>query len=332
MYQMSSLSFLMLSFFPPPVELVEPNLSLSFHDGIAAMAFSPDASRLAVSNRQKTIFVWKTTSWELIHEKKGFSTNVNAIAWSPRRNVLIAACTKNDEAKVYHSQLKYLDLEAGKEIKTSILKEGGSNIAITPDGFVLVTVAGFPNTKAHVWDLTTGIIKIAVLDKHHDHVCSAILSPDMQWVATCDGPRVWLWDLTSGKKVWTFGIAHLMGGGEHKVYGMGFCLPENAMIVQQQRMSELIYLDLKTGKERTRKLPGVGRLCAVSQDGTFLATAHPDGGIDLWSTAKLEKLATLTGKDVIGIGKLVISPDGRFLAATNSTLGLRVWAIPKAKP
>jgi len=304
-------------------------IELSCRDGVSVIAFSQDGKTFAFADQRNNVLLWDTSTGKLFRELKGHSNNVKQMGWSPDGKVFTTACTRiNRKSSI--CDIKYWNLENGKELDSIEIREGGAILAISRECSKLVT-GGFPLRTAIVWDLPRKE-KLTVL-AHHDHVRLAVISSDGARLATSDGPRVWLWDPKLGLLLWKFGLEHVdeVEAYRLRVHGLAFSPLDNAVVAQPLKQTHLTYLDIKTGKDRNRALPRPGRFFGFSKDGAFLATAPHEGGIDLWSTAKLEKLATLSAKDVVGIKLLAISPDGRYLAAVNNRNSLWVWDIPKVK-
>jgi WD40 repeat protein len=84
-----------------------------------------------------------------------------------------------------------------------------------------------------------------------------------------------------------------------------------------------------TGQQVAR-LPGGATAGAFSPDGKTLATALPDGTIQLWDAATWKLKGELRGhRDRVSV--LAFTPDGRLLSGGQDTTIL-AWDPTKAKP
>jgi hypothetical protein len=174
------------------------------------------------------------------------------------------------------------------------------------------------------------------------HVWHALLSPDGRTVAVSYHPSgrgffsqraVRLWDVATGKEL------HDLAG--HFDYVVMAFSPDSRTLVtaspalqefaqkQLQRSPNQVYVwDVETGQRvgpLPDGLPSGGVAAAFSPDGRNLATATPDGTIQLWETATWTVRAEYRGhRD--RVTALTFAPDGRLLSGGLDTTVL-AWDV-----
>lgn len=292
--------------------------------GMYSLAFSPDGKLLAVGDGRHNVLVWDVLRGKLLHHLSGHANVVTALAWSQDGKTVIAASTSLGRGHV--SKVEYWDVKTGKEIKTQNIDGGGANRAISAGGSLLVTVGGFPNKIAKVWNLKKNTATI--LKGHKHHVSLAALAADGKKVATSDGERIRIWELPSGKKLATF-----VPKGGKAAERLAFT-PEGKSIVYENRPHGYVhFVDIKTGKRKSVVIRRWITSCfAVSPDGEVVATAAiKKGFVDFWSIKTGKKLASLPANQPLrGIKKMAFSPDGRWLLAGGAVV--HIWEVPKLMP
>jgi WD40 repeat protein len=150
----------------------------------------------------------------------------------------------------------------------------------------------------------------------------AAFSPDGKRLAGADGPRVTVWDLTSGKP------AHEVGHTA-QVWGLAFT-PDGRTIVSGAGPCDnsIRFWDSATGKEmaRCRALPdGIG-LLAVSPDGRLVAAGGYSSVDQLWALPSGKEVRRLDTQDEATYA-LAFSPDGMRLAIGGIRKTLHLWDV-----
>ena len=164
--------------------------------------------------------------------------------------------------------------------------------AISPDCTFIVT-ASF-DRRLRVWDAQTGATR-RVLVGHTDGVTDCVVSPDSSFIVSASlDETVRIWDAQTGELRRTLAA---QWGDER-----------GGWIVQRTARGHLA---------------GV-YACAMSPDGSRIASASSDQTVKLWDTRTGEELHTLSGHTSMVVG-CAFSPDGALLASAGADGALRLW-------
>jgi RNA polymerase sigma factor (sigma-70 family) len=196
-----------------------------------SLAFSPDGKTLAVGgigyrtgnwNGGAIVLVDRQTFREIRRVEK-ISEQVLSLAFSPDGRLLIGGASgERHNGPMPQGGLKFdvnvvhvWEVATGREL----VQFGGSKmwttaLALSPDGRSLVAVGhdefrsgGFPEALS-LWEVASGQER-ARLEPSNGRTCAAAFSPDGKFLATSglfDAIR--LWDLTTGRRVHSFGFGH----------------------------------------------------------------------------------------------------------------------------
>jgi WD40 repeat protein/uncharacterized caspase-like protein len=309
---------------PPVASKERPVLVLQMGhiDGITAVAFSSDGTKVLTGSVDKTARLWHVDSGREIRAFAGHTDRVTSVAFSPDgKRVLTGSNDKT--ARLW---------DAGNGTLIHALQHGSFVRAVTcsPDGNQIVT--GCEDSTARLWDAGTGAEIRAF--KGHMGACTCV-------ALSADGTRLFtgaaftgavdratgaaltarLWDIGNGrllrgfKVLTTFATAPagkgiLMGGGvplrwaphEGPVHAVAIS-PDSKYVLAADTVWEGA-----TGRE-VYKLQGledeVGAV-AFSPDGTQILTAADT--TCLWDAATGKKTQTLGG---INRFRVSYSPDGK---------------------
>jgi len=137
---------------PPPMAEIwdlktakKKEAEIKFDQTVFAVAFSPDASTLAVAGDAKTILLVDANTGKEKRSLKVHQGDVKALAFSPDGKTLASGKFGPDVIRLW-------DVESGQEL-ASLKSKGGmtKSMIFSPDGKTLF-VAGFENT-IEVWDV-----------------------------------------------------------------------------------------------------------------------------------------------------------------------------------
>ncbi len=355
-------------------------LTLPASNTVFSMAFSPDSKLLAVGMVEKqAIVLYELPTGKEQHMLLGHPNLVTALAFSSDGKTLVSASSdvvykpgvppdppletgvalkpRPAKDRTYFSVVKHWDVATWRETQTQRLEGGGLNLALSAHGNRLLTVTGYPNDVAKVWDLATG--KARELRGHTGHVYQGAFSPDGKLAVVCSGSIMKLWDLSTGKACWSAAIYD--GRVVLTTSNLSFS-PDRKTVAIQHMAGSITFWDVATGKQRERGLAG-GRPFCFSPDGKAVAALSgcipephlhdPDPkvgtwylemekvggqdrpvlrrgipGIGLYSVAT-GKLLAAHGKDGVKqeVSHLRFSPDGRFLAAAKGDGTIRIYAV-----
>ncbi|OLP18236.1 hypothetical protein BST81_11805 [Leptolyngbya sp. 'hensonii'] len=220
--------------------------------------------------------------------------------------------------------IKIWDLQAGDLLYTVARQSTREFFVLGSGGSLLVrSPAGDPQ-RAEIRQ--SGELEY-FLYGHEAPIRALALSPDRQWVATGGDDRtIRIWDVQTGKPVWTIGSALTQGTHRGTIAGLVFT-PDHQTLISSSIDSTLKFWNLRTRERpRTLKVQGDVRSLVVSQDGRWLAGSCWRK-IFLWNLATGQLTQTLEGH-AANVWCLSFSPDGKVLASCDSYHPeIKLWAV-----
>ena len=288
-----------------------------------SVCFSPDGRYLATAtgNFGDTAKVWDAATGQQTLTLKGHKGQmglVKGVCFSPDGQRLAGACG-DGTAKVW-------DAATGQEI---VALKGHRlsplTVCFSPDGKSLASACRDGIVK--VWDLATEKETLTIKG-HGSDVTSVCFSPDGRRLASASHfESVKVWDAATGKETLTF-----KGRG-------GFdcvCFSPDGRRLAGAGYADAKVWDATTGQEaftfkggRGRDLiaaPAVndGDCACFSPDGRRLASAFPDGIVEVWDLTGGRGTLTLK-RHGEGIHGICFSPDGRRLASASWDATVKIW-------
>ena len=268
-------------------------------DGVTAVAWSPDGTRIATGSDDGVWVLDAVTGEDLFSLERG--REVGSVAWSPDGTRIATGSDEGVQVWDAVTGKELLSLERGREVWS---------VAWSPDGSRIVTGSTFDGVR--VWDAVTGENVLSL--KHSYRVGSVAWSPDGSRIAICSiFGDVRVWDAVTGEK--------LLSLSGYRVGSVAWS-PDSSRIATGSDEGGVQVWDAVTG-ENVLSLSGyrVGSV-AWSPDGSRIATGS-DEGVQVWDAVTEEELLSLEHGRLVE--SVAWSPDGSRIA-TGSIFGdVRVW-------
>jgi WD40 repeat protein len=191
-----------------------------FHDGVGALAFSHDGTRLAAGfgrpglldpGYDQIVKVWDVASWREMHTLTGLGNTVPMLAFAPDDRTLAAACHDRTVRRWSTATWRELPALRGPGPWQSVAySHDGRTLAAAVDTFGLI----------RLWNAADGRV-IRDLQGHASGVAGLSFAPDGRTLASASKDRtVKLWHLATGRELrtlrghegWVFGLAFAPDG------------------------------------------------------------------------------------------------------------------------
>jgi WD40 repeat protein/serine/threonine protein kinase len=289
---------------------------------VAALAFSPDGTRLAAgihnldyTNEQRKrlggkVKLWDAESGRELFTLKGHARSVNSVLFSPDGKRL-ASGSMDATVKVWNPQ-------TGQELLTlpGHTDYNWPPMAYSPDGRRLAV--GCDNT-VKLWDAQTGQ-ELATLKCLNGYANCLALAEDGRCLAGTRSTSSSYGAQTATVKTWDTrkdreGLTFKVGSGH--IYLLAYS-PDGTRLAALTIDGPKV-LDARTGKEVFALEGHSEEVCslAFSPDGKRLATSSHDKTVKVWDTQTGKELVTKTLAE--GATGVAFSPDGKRLASTSAS-------------
>ncbi len=299
-----------------PVELVLPVGPLP---PVAAVAFSPDGTRLAVGSYGR-VTVWDLTSAKPAQTLTNVLAAVNDVKFSPDGK-LLAVSGGQPSAR---GDLRLFSTTDWKLVHTL----GGhadvvSGVAFSPDGSKLAS-ASFDKT-VRLWSVADGKL-VHTFTGHSDFVYAVAFSPKGDWYATASKDRTGrVIDAATGKGRLTF------SGMDNEVLAVAV-RPDGQQVVTSGLEPQLHWWDATTGERLKRQAghnDGVHEI-AFDKGGKLAASAGADKTVRLWNPQTAAAVRT------VAVGSIVyaVASDaaGKRVAAGAADGTVRLFDVESGRP
>lgn len=251
--------------------------------GFDRLALSPTGNRVAI-NKFTDTHVFESTAvvtgglrtlWKDTDPNRAGCTG-NAIAFSPDGKIL---------AKAYPvSSIRLYDASSGRVIRTLPGLDRPkvcqiSSAAFTPDGRYLVT------STYRVFEVASGKLVRTLADGEAANVnddAEIAISADGKTAAILSDTQLGMWDIGSGRRMWTTKIPDYRIGNQSVAYA-----PDGRYVAVTRGSKPTIRIyDGRSGQEvQALNTPALPTSLAISKDSRRMVSTHADGTISIWQMA-----------------------------------------------
>jgi WD40 repeat protein len=317
-------------------------------NGIFGLSFSPNGQAIATAGADDTVRLWNLNN-QNHHTAIGHTDSLWSVSISPDSKII---ATAGDGATADDQKIRLWNLQ-GQPLATISAKSGDWNriwsLSFSPDGKTIATASSDKTLK--LWNLNGQLLK--TFNGHGNEVIDVSFSPDGKTLATAsyDG-TVKLWQLDRKKRA----------------SSLTFQAEANPKSSSAAARSAIQNPNSADGSELKTLRANAGKVWSVrfSPDAKFIASAHNDGTLKLWSLQgqllktferhnsyitrvrfspdgkilasasrdKTIKLWTLDGRELktlkghaAGVTGLSFSPDGKTLVSTSADSSIRLWSV-----
>jgi WD40 repeat protein len=305
---------------PKVVGLPWPVPQLGRSEEVAAVAWSPDGTRIASGSRRGTISLWSAADGKLLATleeggQKGYVTE-GGVAWSPDGKRIVSGAASRVVELWSAVNGKLLATLKGH---TSVV----NSVAWSPDGTRIAS--GSLDNTVKLWSAADGKLQ-AALEGHTSVVNSVAWSPDGTRIASGSRDKtVKLWSAADGRLLATW------NGCEHEINSVAWS-PDGTRIVTGDANGASKLWSAADGKllARLEGHTSVVNSVAWSPDGTRIASGSRDKTVKLWSAADGKLLATLKGHKY-EINSVAWRPDSARIASGSTDGTVKVWNAADGK-
>src|SRR5262245_7082570 len=286
-------------------------------DGLWALTFSPDGTRLVSSGEDRMARIWDPATGGLLATCHGHESKINGGAFSPDGAHLVTASSDGT--------VRQWDAATGREVEAPYDRHTGEAVtaAYSPDG-QWVASAGTDRT-VRVWR-AMGRQDVAILYGHRGAVTGVAFAPDGRRLASLSSERGFVAAGDDTVRVWDVdprATLPVLRGHKRAIYPVAYS-PDGRWIASGSWDGTVRLWDAATGEPCGAPLPhpGVVRTLAFGPDGRWLVTGNnADGWLRVWD------VATARVREVRGPGAsawfLAVSPDGARVAASSGEVQLK---------
>ena len=287
--------------------------------GVLAVAFAPDGRTLAMTGRDVVdLRDVSDPRRPLARRLDGHLNFVYAVAFSPDGNRVASAG--------WDKTIKVWERETGRLTETLAGHRGFvRGLAFSPDGRQLISVS--EDRSVRRWGLDG--VEDATFHGHTGFVHCVAFGPD--GVLAASGSQ------EGSVKIWPAAAPDSQVTFRNSAGWVGaVAFAPDGRTVASAHFGNVRIWDPRTGEERHRIMAPrelMGNIAlAFSPDGSTLAVSGPDGGINLWETARWDRLGVLGASADVKYRDAAFSPDGSTLATAAVDGKARLWDVARREP
>ena len=297
----------------PTIDALLPPMN----DGVMALAFSADGSKLIATGWDAGITMWNAATYTELRLPRG----LEAFALSPDGRTVVARSRDHTALLLDAATGMPRATLAGHHLSPEygFFTPARVEAVFSPDGRTLATSS--PTT---LWDVATGAYRATLVDAYAHRL---VFSPDSRTIATMvgnGGNDVVLWAADTGA------LKVALRGHASRMICTAFS-PDGCTVATADGVSAVVLWDAETGAP-TATLHGSesAEFVVFSPDGRTLATseegdADAEAAVKLWDASSGALRATLSGMGEV-VFKMTFSPDGRTLTVGSFDGCVHHWA------
>jgi WD40 repeat protein len=286
---------------------------------VVSVALSFDNKYLATASWDKSARLWDVASGKELFILRGHAEPVFSVGFSDDGKYL--ATGGNDR------KARLWDVENGKEIRSFIGHTSSvTAVDLSNDGKYLLT--GSRDNTAKLWDVASGR-EIRSFKNHTAELTSVALSGNGKYLATANGYSATLWELESGKEVWSVDrLPHLnsIAFSADSKYLVTPSRHKGAILWEVESGKEVRFFSNTPDTENSEQVMSV----ALSVDNKYLVTGNADGTAKLWESEDGTELRSFT-RYSYGVNSAVLSQDGRYLVTGSGDNTAKLWDMASGR-
>ena len=277
---------------------------------ITALAFSPDATQLAVSGYYE-VTIWNVADGSLARRIGGLPERITALAWQPRGRLLAVV----GGSPAQWGAVALVDAEFQVRYLCD-LPDTALCVAFSPDGQRLA--AGSADRTIRFFDPASGKAG-RVLRQHADWVQSVAFSPDGARLVSASRDRTArIFSTASGALEETY--------SEHSTPVLAATYASEGGIVSLARGRSVHAWDAASGKRKGEPIAFPAELQALAATSTAIFTAGADGIVRVHQRSDRRELFALAGHGDV-VQSLALAPSGTLLASGAADGTVCVWSL-----
>ncbi len=287
------------------------------------LAFSGDGQTLvtAIGGEQGQIALWRMPEGKQLASYLAPQYDYTWTAFAVAQNLSVAAhATRGDAHKV-----RVIDLASGQERwSAQAAEENLLALALSSDGKILASGAGFTESTVRLWDVATGT-ELRRLEGHRSFIAALRFWPDGRTLASASGDQtIRLWDLSNLTNV---PPPRVLRGHQDEVHYLEL-LPDNSTLVSGCKDGSVCFWDTTSNRQESTRItvPGIFRSWGFDPESGSVVTVASNGKVARWKGASFQESEPLfdIGPD---FDASLISTDTRWLASRSEQRNLRVWDL-----